>query len=201
VVFSVSLRGARLFSALLREGRIHKRYLALAEGAIEGPGLWEDPLFRDREARRTLVSAGGKAARTRFSPLGVYGGKKGAYSLLALEPETGRCHQIRAQAAAHGHPLGGDKKYGGRPLPAAFSQAAFFPAAFSQAAPRRAGQGPLPRHFTRPPFLLHAWKLIPPPEMAIGCADGGEIIPPLEAPPPDYFLALIERLFGQNWQR
>jgi 23S rRNA pseudouridine955/2504/2580 synthase len=179
LVFSVSLPGARHFSALLREGKIRKRYLALVEGAIEEPGSWEDSLFRDREARRTLVSPGGKAARTRFFPLGTYTGTGGAYSLLALEPETGRSHQIRAQTAARGHPLGGDRKYGGRPLPAAF----FSPAApTTPAVPAGGGSS------GRPPFLLHAWKLIPPAETGF--------IPPLEAPLPDYFRDLMERLFG-----
>jgi 23S rRNA pseudouridine955/2504/2580 synthase len=180
LVFSASLRGARRFSALLREGKIRKLYLALAEGNVEEPGFWEDSLFRDREARRTLVSAEGKPARTRFSPLGVCAGNgAGPYSLLMLEPETGRCHQIRAQAAARGHPLGGDKKYGGRPLPAAFFPPP--PAAFPPAGPGGGSSG-------RPPFLLHAWRLIPSGETGF--------FPPLEAPPPDYFRGLIERLFG-----
>jgi 23S rRNA pseudouridine955/2504/2580 synthase len=38
----------------------------------------------------------------------------GAYTLLEAELYTGRTHQIRSQAAAHGHPLAGDRKYGGR---------------------------------------------------------------------------------------
>ncbi|MDR0642265.1 MAG: RluA family pseudouridine synthase [Treponema sp.] len=171
VIFSVSLRGARHVSALLREGKIHKRYLALVEGIVAAPGCWEDSLFRDRESRRTFVSAEGRSARTRFSVLGLYSGGEDAYSLLALEPETGRSHQIRAHAAAHGHPLGGDKKYGGRPLPAAF---------FSSA-PYQAGQVP--------PFLLHAWKLsLPLP------GENGKILS-LEAPLPDYFLSPIEKFF------
>jgi 23S rRNA pseudouridine955/2504/2580 synthase len=189
VVFSVSLRGARLFSALLREGKIHKQYLALVEGTVGKPGCWEDSLFRDKESRRTFISAEGKAARTRFSVLGLYSGREGAYSLLVLEPETGRSHQIRAHAAAHGHPLGGDKKYGGRPLPAAF-----FPSS-----PHRAGQEPFPGHSV--PFLLHAWKLslpllgAPPKAAEEGLPGGrGEILS-LEAPPPDYFLNLIEKLW------
>jgi 23S rRNA pseudouridine955/2504/2580 synthase len=161
VVFSVSLTGARHFSALLREGKIHKQYLALVEGPrIDKPGRWEEPLLRDRENRRTIVSADGKPARTAYSPLAWYpGGKNGnaekpadGYTLLVLEPETGRRHQIRAHAAFHGHPLAGDSTYGGRPLPG----------------PR--GNPP------DPPFLLHAWKLRAP-----------ALLPPLEAPVPDYF--------------
>jgi 23S rRNA pseudouridine955/2504/2580 synthase len=141
VVFSASLKGARWFSALLQEGGIHKQYLALVEGEITEPGIWEDRLFRDRGARKTLRSPQGKPARTRYSPLADGSASAGgpSYSLLVLEPETGRTHQIRAQAAAHGHPLGGDAKYGGRPLPAA---------------PARQGQVP--------PFMLHAWKLALP---------------------------------------
>jgi 23S rRNA pseudouridine955/2504/2580 synthase len=171
LVFSASLRGARCFSALLREGKIRKQYLALVEGRIGEPGIWEDSLFRDREARRTLVRAGGKPARTRFFPLGLCpgGGGEGPYSLLVLEPETGRSHQLRAQAAARRRPLGGDKKYGGRPLPAAF-----FPPAPEGGSSRR------------PPFLLHAWRLSSP---AAG-------LPPLEAPLPDYFRDLVGKLFG-----
>ncbi|MDR2210601.1 MAG: RluA family pseudouridine synthase, partial [Spirochaetaceae bacterium] len=41
IVFSVSLAGARYFSALLREGRILKRYLALLDGAVTEPACWE----------------------------------------------------------------------------------------------------------------------------------------------------------------
>jgi 23S rRNA pseudouridine955/2504/2580 synthase len=170
VVFSVSLRGARWFSALLQEGGIHKQYLALVEGEIAEPGLWEDRLLRDRGARRTLSSPQGKPARTRYTPLAGAPG----YSLLVLEPETGRTHQIRAQAAAHGHPLGGDAAYGGRPLPAEAVRRARFPA---------------------PPFLLHAWKLIPPAPVLTGEPE----LPPLEAPPPDYFHRIVTTILGPSW--
>jgi 23S rRNA pseudouridine955/2504/2580 synthase len=172
VVFSASLKGARYFSALLREGKIRKQYLALVEGRVDGPGRWEDLLFRDREQRGTIVSAGGKPARTGYAPLAWYPGGKsgtGGCTLLLLKPETGRHHQIRAQAAFHGHPLAGDSVYGGHSL--------------LNLPPLRRNppKGPVP------PFLLHAWKLA-----------GDGLFPPLDAPPPACFLALAETLFGPN---
>jgi 23S rRNA pseudouridine955/2504/2580 synthase len=188
VVFSASLEGARRFSALLREGRLRKEYLALVEGRVGGPGLWEDALVRVQA--RTVAGAGGKPARTRYRPLawgewrpgagaaqpggeaaqGAGTARPGVYTLLALELETGRTHQIRAQAALHGHPLGGDAKYGGKALPPDL-----YPA-------RRGPGGP-------PAFLLHAWKLFTPAEEAL-------LPPSLEAPLPPYFRALLTKLFG-----
>ncbi|MDR2245649.1 MAG: RluA family pseudouridine synthase [Treponema sp.] len=115
IAFSASLAGARLFSALMRERRLRKTYLALADGRIETAECWEDALFRDRERRKTAAALGGpderhaRPARTRVFPLAVHP----PYSLIALEIETGRTHQIRSQAGFHGHPLSGDRKYGG----------------------------------------------------------------------------------------
>ncbi|GHV52477.1 pseudouridine synthase [Spirochaetia bacterium] len=112
IVFSASLAGARRFSALLQARSLTKGYLALVEGVIKKEGGWEDCLVRDHERQKTFTAVGenAKHARTRFKPLMV----KPPYTLLQLEPDTGRTHQIRAQAAAHGHPLAGDRKYGSR---------------------------------------------------------------------------------------
>jgi 23S rRNA pseudouridine955/2504/2580 synthase len=134
VAFSTSLAGARAFSALMRERRLRKTYLALADGLIKREEIWEDALFRDSERGKTLVSKGegegAKAARTRVFPLAVHP----PYSFIALEIETGRTHQIRSQAAFHGHPLAGDRKYGG-----SFQQGGPLLHAFSLAFP---GEGP-----------------------------------------------------------
>ncbi|MDR3337253.1 MAG: RluA family pseudouridine synthase [Treponema sp.] len=114
VVFSLSLEGGRAFSALLREHRLTKRYLALADGVMPRGETWEDALVRDQGRGVTLAGENGtaKPALTRVFSLAVNPGK-GGNSLLLLETGTGRTHQIRAQASYHGHPLTGDRKYGG----------------------------------------------------------------------------------------
>jgi len=110
VVFSTNIEGARLFSALMREQKVKKTYLAVVEGKVEKEEIWEDALVRDREMKKTFVSSDGKNAVTKIKPLAC----KGCYSLVSAQIATGRTHQIRAQTAARGHPLAGDRKYGGR---------------------------------------------------------------------------------------
>jgi len=114
VVFSSSLEGARLFTGLMREQKVKKTYLAVIEGILEKEEIWQDELVRDKEKKKTFVSHkksdGSKNAHTKVTPLSANGG----YTLIKAEIATGRTHQIRAQASAHGYPLAGDIKYGAR---------------------------------------------------------------------------------------
>jgi len=109
VVFSASLEGARLFTSLMKDHKIKKTYLAIAEGIVSKEDIWEDKLIRDREKKKTFTSCDpcAKTAITKISPLASNSG----CSLIQAEIVTGRTHQIRAQAKAHGHPLLGDIKY------------------------------------------------------------------------------------------
>ncbi|GHU15470.1 pseudouridine synthase [Spirochaetia bacterium] len=168
IVFSASLGGAQYFSALLRSRSLAKGYLALVEGVIEKEGVWEDDLVRDHDRQKTLITkrgqapsviaaetqkgrptpmqaaAGAQHARTRFKPLRV----KPPYTLLQLELDTGRTHQIRAQAAAHGHALAADRKYGSRQSGELLLHAWFLesPANTGPCLPRRI-EAPLPERF------------------------------------------------------
>jgi 23S rRNA pseudouridine955/2504/2580 synthase len=102
----------RALHGLLREGRLDKRYLTLVRGQWQlGSRRLEDRLrTHHREGGERHVKAGeqGKVAVSRFAPVQILR----SASLMEVQLLTGRTHQIRVQAAAAGHPLAGDRKYG-----------------------------------------------------------------------------------------
>jgi 23S rRNA pseudouridine955/2504/2580 synthase len=166
IVFSQTLEGAKLFSALLRERKLEKSYIAIVEGRIKKDRAWHDVLAHDKDVHKTFVNPEPQApnpvpllkeAVTTIKTLA----SNNEYSLIEASIKTGRHHQIRAQAASHGHPLAGDIKYGAKPLPG-----------------QSCGGG----------FFLHAWKI-----MFNENPDGfpREIIAPL----PEEFQARIEKMF------
>jgi 23S rRNA pseudouridine955/2504/2580 synthase len=104
----------RRLHALLREGRIGKRYLCLVRGQWQHGEIEVDtPLVvaRENAARRVRPDPDGKPARSVFRLVQHYGRKA---SLVEVEIETGRTHQIRVHAAEVGHPVAGDDRYGDR---------------------------------------------------------------------------------------
>jgi 23S rRNA (uracil1939-C5)-methyltransferase len=79
-----------------------KEYLCLARGITRPKGVVSRPLVEQGRPRE---------ARTRYRRLAVVGG----HSLVAVEPEHGRTHQIRRHLAALGHPVLGDLRHGHGP--------------------------------------------------------------------------------------
>jgi 23S rRNA pseudouridine955/2504/2580 synthase len=101
----------RALHALLREGAVEKRYLALVAGDWANAGLVDAPLdtsHRRGPERVVRVEAQGKPAASHFHSLQGYG----EATLVEVQTLSGRTHQIRVHAAHAGHPLAGDTKYG-----------------------------------------------------------------------------------------
>ena len=103
----------RTLHALLREGRVEKRYLALVKGKWElGQKRIDVPLRTDIRVggeRTVKAHASGKEAVSFFKPVQFFGKRA---SLVEVALETGRTHQIRVHATHAGYPLAGDEKYG-----------------------------------------------------------------------------------------
>lgn len=115
--------------------QVHKTYWALVHGQVEPPkgivkvGITRHP--KDRE--RFSVSAQGKPSETFYQVLNYFPDFKSdlpvetslpdkketrhiyhGFSLVALQPKTGRTHQIRVHMKFLHHPLVGDERYSGR---------------------------------------------------------------------------------------
>ncbi len=97
---------------LIQARKVEREYLALARGRLGSrTGTIEAPLGRsprDR-TRMSVGGAGQRDARTHFEVVRFLDG----YTLVRAWLDTGRTHQIRAHFTAIGHPLAGDRAYGG----------------------------------------------------------------------------------------
>jgi 23S rRNA pseudouridine1911/1915/1917 synthase len=105
-------RAQRALQRQLKEREVRKTYVALVKG-VPAPreGTIEAPIGRHPKNRKKMaVVADGREATTRYRVQEEIAG--GQYSLLEVEPVTGRTHQIRVHLAAVGHPVVGDATYG-----------------------------------------------------------------------------------------
>lgn len=111
VVFAKNGTAAGRLARQKQEGKFKKEYLALVEGIPEKEeGIITEKIGkREGELMRMCVTSHGKAAFTQYQVRE----KMQDYALVSLSLATGRTHQIRVHMAWMGHPLLGDRLYGG----------------------------------------------------------------------------------------
>lgn len=112
VLFARTSKGASRLSEQFRTHSIEKKYLALVEGSVTQPrGELRDRLHKNEDRNFVSVVKGdqdGQDCILRYERLDRFG----RFSLLQIEPQTGRSHQIRVQLASRGWHIVGDRKYG-----------------------------------------------------------------------------------------
>jgi tRNA pseudouridine32 synthase/23S rRNA pseudouridine746 synthase len=110
-------RGAethRRISLMFEKREMKKSYVALVLGRLEpAQGEVNLPMIVDwpNRPRQMVCAATGKPSLTRYRVLSYDAASN--TSRVALEPITGRTHQLRVHMSASGHPIVGDTLYGG----------------------------------------------------------------------------------------
>ena len=112
VCFAKSAKARARLSGIFRTGEVEKGYLAIIEGQMEERSGTLEHWLAHGHHRAVVTREGAEGAKRcvlRYATI-----RAGATSLVQIQLETGRYHQIRAQLAACHHPVVGDAKYGSK---------------------------------------------------------------------------------------
>ena len=110
LLFTRSKLAEEKFNVMFEQHDLEREYHAIVEGHLPyKSGTWECYL-REKENYDVEVTTEDKGRRAITHYEVIHYSKKLSYLRLLLE--TGRKHQIRVQAAHHGYPIVGDKRYG-----------------------------------------------------------------------------------------
>lgn len=120
ISFSMSLEGARWFSENIKNHSIKKYYATVVLGKVEKTEFWKDFIEKDNEIKNNFKTVkisnvkneNTREAKTIISPIAYGKFEKKDVTLVKLEIQTGRTHQIRSQCNLHSHPILGDFSYG-----------------------------------------------------------------------------------------
>ena len=107
MVFAKTSKAAGRLSEQIRNKTFKKTYNAIVMGNINQSGKLEDYLLKDEKKNIVKVDKSGKLAILYYKKLSY----KDNMSLVEINLETGRSHQIRVQMSNYGYPLFGDQKY------------------------------------------------------------------------------------------
>jgi len=115
VIFGKTSKGLVRMNEMFQKREVHKTYLCLVEGKLtELNGQLTSFLKKNESKNKSFATDkekhGYKKSVLNFKVVQVLD----RYTLVEVDPETGRHHQIRVQLSNIGHPIKGDLKYGAK---------------------------------------------------------------------------------------
>lgn len=106
MVFAKTSKAASRLSEQVRTHSITKKYYAVVEGKATS-GKLVDKLLKDSKTNTTRIDKNGKESILEYKTIGY----NNNMSLVDIDLQTGRSHQIRVQFSSRGLPLYGDQRY------------------------------------------------------------------------------------------
>ncbi len=107
MVFAKTSKCASRLSEQIRNKVFKKSYYAVVENKIEKEGKFVDKLLKDTKQNIVRIDKNGKLSSLTYKLINY----KNNLSLVKIDLETGRSHQIRVQFSSRNYPLYGDQKY------------------------------------------------------------------------------------------
>jgi 23S rRNA pseudouridine955/2504/2580 synthase len=151
VVCGKTLHSLQEMNALFAGQKIDKEYITIIEGEIGKVGRSRVLHgYYQKESKtniaKVVTAKTDTVVTTAYTILAISHDKK--YTLISVNPITGRSHQIRAHFSAIGYPLAGDKKYGGNAIPFGQSQLLHC-RRLSVATQNKSWEAPLPKNLQK----------------------------------------------------
>ncbi len=119
LLFALSSDIARALASQFEAQQVEKNYLAIVRGFPPEAGTIDHPIRDDPDPRAGLQRGPPREALTRYQRLGTVELPRAVdryptsrYALVALQPSSGRRHQLRRHMKHIGHPIIGDAKHG-----------------------------------------------------------------------------------------
>lgn len=114
IAFALSSEAARAMGLVFQNREVTKTYLTIVRGYTPEEGIIDRPLEKDIDGELQEACSTYRRLKTAELDIPVSRYPSARYSLVEVQPQTGRMHQIRRHMEKIRHPILGDRKHGPR---------------------------------------------------------------------------------------